>query len=163
MFSVFNYIDNNGKQEKFYLHYRYAKRTVSHVLLEARDISFPWDDVFDPTVKEWLQCMARSRRAQPQFLVGPPLAMTSVLIGPRTVIQATKFFREPANIFTLTLCDTGVAKSAASKIEVDDQLTQLRAEIVGLAVQDYTSKGLMHHLVEHGTHTIIVYPECQSF
>ena len=62
------------------------KETVNHVLLEARDISFPWDDVFDPTVKEWLECMTRSRKVQPEFLVGLLLAMTSVLIGP----QATK-------------------------------------------------------------------------
>lgn len=85
------------------------RATVNSVLLEARDICFPWDDVFDPTVSAWLECMARARRAQPEFLVGPLLAMMSVLIGPKTVIQATKFFREPANIFTLTLCDTGAA------------------------------------------------------
>ena len=95
------------------------KETVNRVLLEARDISFQWDDVFDPTVKEWLECIARSRRAQPEFLVGPLLAMTSVLIGPGTVMQAKKFFREPANIFPLTLCDTGAAKSSAYKIAVD--------------------------------------------
>ena len=76
--------------------------------------------------------MARSRRAQPEFLVGPLLAMTSVLIGPRSVIQATEFFKERSNISTLTLCDTGAAKSAAYKIAVNDPLTELDAEIGGL-------------------------------
>ena len=110
-----------------------------------------------------VECMARSRRAQPEFLVGPLMAMTSILIGPRTVIQATKLFREPANIFTLNLCDTGAAKSAAYKIAVDDPLKELNAEIGGLAVQDYTRKGLMHHLVEHGGRAIIEYPEMSEF
>ena len=107
--------------------------------------------------------MARSRRAQPEFLAGPLLAMTSVLIGPRSVIQATEFFKEPSNIFTLTLCDTGAAKSAAYKIAVDDPMTELNAEIGGLAVQDYTRKGLMQHLVQHGGRAIIVYPEMSEF
>ena len=30
------------------------KATVNRVLLEARDISFPWNDVFDPQINEWL-------------------------------------------------------------------------------------------------------------
>lgn len=136
---------------------------MNSVLLEARDICFPWDDVFDPTVSAWLECMARARRVQPEFLVGPLLAMMSVLIGPQTVIQATKFFREPANIFTLTLCNTGAAKSTAYKIAVDDPLRELSAKVGGLAVQDYTCKGLMHHLVEHSRHAIIVYPEMSEF
>ena len=118
------------------------KSTINNIILEAREITFPWNYVFDSTVKEWLECMARSRRAQPEFLVGPLLAMTSVLIGPRSVIQATEFFKEPSNIFTLTLCDTGAAKSAVYKIAVDDPMTELNAEIGGLAVQDYTRKGL---------------------
>ena len=139
------------------------KATVNSVLLEARNISFPWEDVFDPTVSAWLECMARARRAQPEFLVGPLLAMTSVLIGPRTVIQATHFFKEPANIFTLTLCDTGAAKSAAYKIAVDDPLTELSGEIGALAFQDYTRKGLMQHLVQHSGRAIIVYPEMSEF
>ena len=139
------------------------KSTINNIILEAREITFPWNYVFDSTVKDWLECMARSRRAQPEFLVGALLAMTSVLIGPRSVIQATEFFKEPSNIFTLTLCDTGAAKSAAYKIAVDDPLTELDAEIGGLAVQDYTRKGLMQHLVQHGGRAIIVYPEMSEF
>ena len=77
--------------------------------------------VFDPTVSAWLECMARACRVQAEFLVGPLLAMTSVLIGPQTVLQATQFFKEPANIFTLTLCGTGAAKSAAYKTGLHPQ------------------------------------------
>ena len=61
------------------------------------------------------------------------------------------------------MCNTGAAKSAAYKIAVDDPLKELNAEIGGLAVQDYTRKGLMHHLVEHGGRAIIVYPEMSEF
>lgn len=104
-----------------------------------------------------------ARRAQPEFLVGPLLAMTSVLIGSRAVIEAMQFFKEPANIFTLTLCDTGAAKSAAYKIAVDDPFTELSVEIGALAVQDYTHKGLMQQLVQHSGRAIIVYPEMSEF
>lgn len=47
------------------------KATVNSVLLEARDISFPWNDMFDPQVSEWLECMARSQGAARVF-GGPP-------------------------------------------------------------------------------------------
>lgn len=104
-----------------------------------------------------------ARRAQPEFLVGPLLAMTSVLIGSWAVIQAMQFFKEPANIFILTLCDTGAAKSAAYKIAVDDPFTELSVEIGALAVQDYTHKGLMQQLVQHNGRAIIVYPEMSEF
>lgn len=74
-----------------------------------------------------------------------------------------QFFKEPANIFTLTLCDTGAAKSAAYKIAVDDPFTELSVEIGALAVQDYTHKGLMQQLVQHSGRAIIVYPEMPEF
>ena len=83
--------------------------------------------------------------------------MMSVLIGPRSVIQATVFFKEHANILALTLCNIGTAKSAAYKIAVNEPLTELNAVIGGLTVQDYTCKGLMQHLVQHGGHVIILY------
>ena len=74
-----------------------------------------------------------------------------------SVIQATVFFKEHANILALTLCNIGTAKSAAYKIAVDEPLTELNAVIGGLTVQDYTCKGLMQHLVKHGGHVIILY------
>ena len=48
------------------------KDTVNNIILEARKINFPWNDVLDLTVKEWLECMVSSQRAQPDFFVGPP-------------------------------------------------------------------------------------------
>ena len=101
----------------------------------------------DLTVKEWLERMVSSQRAQPEFFVGPP----------QSVIQATVFFKEPANILTLTLRYIGTAKSAAYKIAVDEPLTQLNAVIGRLTVQDYNCKGLMQHLVQHGRHVIVLY------
>ena len=47
------------------------KDTVNNIILEAREINFPWNDVLDLTVKEWLECMVSSQRAQPEFFVGP--------------------------------------------------------------------------------------------
>ena len=90
--------------------------------------------------------MVSSQRAQPEFFVGPP----------QSVIQATVFFKEHANILILTLCNIGTAKSAAYKIAVDEPLTELNAVIGRLTVQDYTCKGLMQHLVQHG-HVIVLY------
>ena len=91
--------------------------------------------------------MVSSQRAQPEFFVGPP----------QSVIQATVFFKEHANILILTLCNIGTAKSAAYKIAVDEPLTELNAVIGRLTVQDYTCKGLMQHLVQHGGHVIVLY------
>ena len=113
------------------------KDTVNNIILEAREINFPWR----------LQCMVSSQRAQPEFFVGPP----------QSVIQATIFFKEHANILTLTLRNIGTAKSAAYKIAVDEPLTELNAVIGRLTVQDYTCKGLMQHLVQHGRHVILLY------
>ena len=96
------------------------KDTVNNIILEARKINFPWNDVLDLTVKEWLECMVSSQRAQPDFFVGPP----------QSVIQATVFFKEHANILTLTLRNIGTAKSAAYKIVVDESLTELNAVII---------------------------------
>ena len=123
------------------------KDTVNNIILEAREINFPWNDVLDLTVKEWLECMVSSQRAQPEFFVGPP----------QSVIQATVFFKEHANILTLTLRNIGTAKSAAYKIAVDEPLTELNAVIGRLTVQDYTCKGLMQHLVQHDRHVIVLY------
>ena len=57
----------------------------------------------------------------------------------------------------------GCPKSAAYKIAADDPLTELSVEIGAMAVQDYTRKGLMQHLVQHSGSAIIVYPEMSEF
>lgn len=71
--------------------------------------------------------------------------------------------RTSKHIYSYSLRYRCSYKSTAYKIAVDDPLRELSAKVRGLAVQDYTRKGLMHHLVEHSRRAIIVYPEMSEF
>lgn len=60
LFSAFFLIASNGEQKK--INYNplstVPKSTINNIILEARKITFPWNYVFDSTVKDWLECMA---------------------------------------------------------------------------------------------------------
>lgn len=132
---------------------------VKQVIKEARNVVFPWKSI-SPSVKTWMEAMAKSVNTQPEFLFVAALSVTSCLMGPNCVFHVRERHQEPCNIFTMCLCEPGTGKTQAYKIAIEDPLDELPVEIL---VHDYTSKGLFEHLKSREGRALICHAEMTSF
>ena len=64
---------------------------------EAKQCDFPWHDVFDTPLLDWLEIFSRAHNTVKEIMFAAILPTVSALLGPNTCVKVLETYEEPVN------------------------------------------------------------------
>lgn len=132
---------------------------------EAKQCDFPWMELFEPPLLDWLETFSRAHNTVKEIMVSAILPTVSALLGPNTCVKVLETYEEPVNIFLVCLAEPKEGKSQSMRLGCTQPLTTFVEKRVQteLLVQSFTASGMRKHMQTCDGHGIIARDECQRF
>lgn len=132
---------------------------------EAKQCDFPWRDLFDAPLLDWLETFSRAHNTVKEIMFAAILPTVSALLGPNTCVKVFETYEEPVNIFLVCLAEPKAGKSQSMRLGCTEPLITFVEKRVQteLLVQSFTASGMRKHMQTCDGHGIIARDECQRF
>ena len=132
---------------------------------EAKQCDFPWHDVFDAPLLDWLETFSRAHNTVKEIMFAAILPTVSALLGPNTCVKVLETYEEPVNIFLVCLAEPKAGKSQSMRLGCTQPLTTFVEKRVQteLLIQSFTASGMRKHMQTCDGQGIIARDECQRF
>ena len=131
---------------------------------EAKQCDFPWHDVFDAPLLDWLKTVSRAHNKVKEIMFAAILPTVSALLGPNTCVKVLETYEEPFNIF-VCLAEPKAGKSQSMRLGCTQPLTTFVEKRVQteLLIESFTASGMRNHMQTCDGQGIIARDECQRF
>ena len=120
----------------------------------AYRMKFQWDDILQPTLREFLEICKVGFNCPIGLSEGAVLSMTAVFCGPKTKVQVA-YHIMPPNTYTICVCAPGGGKSVALEKFICDPCDISKEFGVNLLVEGYSSAGLHRHDSDNKNYAIV--------
>lgn len=136
---------------------------VSKIVQDAQAIQFPWAEAVPLCIYEWFETYAKSHNTAPEYVFIGSLVTTAAIMGPKSFVKVRETYREPTNLFAISVGFPGSGKSQAYRMTVGEPLTTLQPPFSTMLVDDYTKRGLFKHLQSHEGRALLAHEEMGAF
>ena len=120
----------------------------------AYRMKFRWDDILQPTLREFLEICKVGFNCPVGLSEGAVLSMTVVFCGPKTKVQVANHVMPP-NTYTICVCAPGGGKSVAFEKFICDPCDIRKEFGVNHLVEGYSSAGLHRHDSDNKNYAIV--------
>ena len=132
---------------------------VSKVAHDVQAICFPWAEAVPPHIYQWFEAYGKAYNTAPEYVFLGAIATTAAIMGPKSFIKVRDTYKEPTNIYIISVGYPGSGKSQAYRMTVSEPIETLEPPFCSMLVDDYTKRGLHKHLQEHDRRALVAHEE----